>query len=101
MLEWGPQQRGVRIREGCPIDQDRDKCVLEGFIFWNAVTGRLEFFANNNEADLLFKGEHTLLEKDKLQVMFEVFYPGDHEFAKRGHPIILFKQTYSLRNARN
>ncbi len=98
IFAWGSHQRPVRILEGCPYNQ-KDNCMLEGFSFWNPVTGRVEYHAYNNEADLLYKGEYTLLEKDKLQMAFEVHYPTDHDFAKRGHPVILFKVAYALRNA--
>ncbi|MEW6212561.1 MAG: alpha/beta hydrolase [Acidobacteriota bacterium] len=98
IFEWGSHKRPVRILEGCLFNQ-RGDCMLEGFSFWNPVTGRVEYYAYNNEADLLYKGEYTLLEKDKLHMVFEVFYPSDHDFAKRGHPVILFRVAYSLRNA--
>lgn len=58
----------------------------------------MEYHAYNNEADLLYKGEYTLLEKDRLEMSFEVHHPNDHDFAKRGHSVILFKVTYSLRD---
>jgi len=72
--------------------------ILEGFALWNPVTGRVEFHAYNFEADFLFKGEYTLLEKDKLQRTYEVYYPNDHEHAKRGYPVIKFRETYTLRD---
>ncbi|MCI0553938.1 MAG: alpha/beta hydrolase, partial [Anaerolineae bacterium] len=97
IFAWGSHKRPVRILEGCPYNQ-KDNCMLEGFSFWNPVTGRVEYHAYNNEADLLYKGEYTLLEKDKLQMAFEVHYPNDHDFAKRGHPVILFRVTYALRD---
>jgi pimeloyl-ACP methyl ester carboxylesterase len=98
IFAWGVHQRPVRILEGCPYDQ-KDNCMLEGFSFLNPVTGRVEYQAYNNEADLLYKGEYMLVEKDKLHMIVDVHYPNDHDFAKRGHPIIMFRITYALRNA--
>ncbi len=99
-IEWDSRKRGVRIlevREGYTAGQKEHR-VLEGFALWNPVTGRVEFHAYNYnfEADFLFKGEYTLLEKDKLQRTYEVHYPNDHEFAKRGYPVIKFRVPRNL-----
>ena len=95
--EWGPQKRVVRFLEGYLPDQ-KDTRILEGFAFWNAVTGRVEFYAYNSRDDFLFKGEYTLLEKDRVQREFEVYYPADHDFAKRGYSVIKFRETNTMKD---
>ncbi|MCI0490689.1 MAG: hypothetical protein L0229_29195 [Blastocatellia bacterium] len=96
-FEWGPQKRVVRILEGYPAGQ-KEKRILEGFAFWNPVTGRVEFYAYNSDADFLFKGEYTILEKGKIQREYEVYYPADHDFAKRGYNVIKFRETHTLKD---
>ena len=96
--EWGPQKRVLRFVEGYLAGRKETR-VLEGFAFWNPVTGRVEFYAYNSNEDFLFKGEYTILEKDKIQREYEVYYPADHDYAKRGYSVIKFRETSTLKDS--
>lgn len=93
--EWGSQKRIVRLFEVHAPDQ-KEEGLLEGFVLWNPVTHKVEFYAYNKESDFLFRGEYTILEENRIQRIYDVYYPTDHRFYKGGNAVITFRETSSL-----
>jgi hypothetical protein len=99
-IEFDHQKRSVHLIEA-HAPGNKFYRVIEGFAFWNPLTGRVEFFANNSESDFLFKGEYSILSDDKIQRKYDVFYPKSHEYYKMGHAILSFRETMTLSENRN
>ncbi len=98
--EWGSNRKTIKIFEH-HSEGNKEKGVFEGHIYWNPVTNKIEFFGYNKQDNFLFKGEFTILEQEKTQRIYDVYYPQTHQFYKSGNAVISFKETYTLSDDKN
>ena len=99
-IAFDKQERTVHLVEAHATGNISDR-VLEGFAFWNPVTGHVEFYSYNSESDFLFKGIYSLLKNDTLQRTYDVYYPPGHDYYKRGLAVLSFRETFTLSEDQN
>ncbi|MGH7631535.1 MAG: hypothetical protein ACREOF_19540 [Gemmatimonadales bacterium] len=73
---WTVQGKALRLREGYALGH-REMAELDGLIYWNPATERIEFVAVGGPGPAegrLFLGEYRLLADSAIERIYDVFY---------------------------
>jgi hypothetical protein len=75
--QWTVGRRAMVMREGYPAGGDPLAADLEGLIYWNPATEKVEFVAVAGHGDgqgRLFQGEYRLREDGTIEREYDVYY---------------------------
>lgn len=74
---WVVGERAIMFRESYPAGGDPEQALLQGMIYWNPATERVELVAVAGPGDgqgRLFRGEYRMREDGTIEREFDVYY---------------------------